>query len=97
MIRFLCSLIPAVFLYFSFNNNAFAYPHFIAHGYNSCITCHYNPMGNGPVNDYGRAVGATMVSSRGFYDDNKPEDLIVSFSKNQQINILDLLLVIVEC
>jgi len=60
--------------------SAFAYPHFIAHGYNSCITCHYNPMGNGPVNDYGRAVGATMVSSRGFYDDNKPEDLIAKES-----------------
>ena len=59
-----------------FSAKVIAYPQFIAHGYNSCITCHYNPFGNGPVNDYGRAVGGTMVSSRGFYDENKPEDLI---------------------
>jgi hypothetical protein len=53
-----------------------AYPNFIGHGYNSCVTCHYNPFGNGPLNDYGRAFSATAVSSRGFYDDNKPEELI---------------------
>lgn len=56
--------------------NAEAYPNFIGHGYNSCITCHYNPFGNGPLNDYGRAVGATAISGRGFYNDSKPEDLI---------------------
>jgi hypothetical protein len=71
-----------VFLFFIAINssNLYAYPHFIAHGYNSCLTCHYNPMGNGPINDYGRSVAATMVSSRGFYDDNKPEDLIAKES-----------------
>lgn len=58
------------------SRNAHAYPNFIGHGYNSCITCHYNPFGNGPINDYGRAFSATAVSSRGFYDDNKPEELI---------------------
>lgn len=56
----------------------FAYPHFISHGYNSCITCHYNPFGNGPVNDYGRAVSGTAIAGRDFYDENKPEDLIAS-------------------
>ncbi len=55
---------------------AMAYPNFIGHGYNSCITCHYNPFGNGPINDYGRAVSATAIGSRGFYNDSKPEDLI---------------------
>lgn len=59
-----------------FSPKAEAYPNFIGHGYNSCITCHYNPFGNGPINDYGRAFSATAVSSRGFYDDNKPEELI---------------------
>lgn len=53
-----------------------AYPNFIGHGYNSCITCHYNPFGNGSINDYGRAFSATAVSSRGFYNDSKPEELI---------------------
>jgi hypothetical protein len=56
--------------------NAFGYANFIGHGYTSCITCHYNPFGNGPINDYGRGVSATAVSSRGFYSDSKPEDLI---------------------
>lgn len=52
------------------------YAQFIGHGYNSCITCHYNPFGNGPINDYGRSFSSTAISSRGFYDDNKPEELI---------------------
>lgn len=56
--------------------NAAGYANFIGHGYNSCITCHYNPFGNGPINDYGRAVSATAIGSRGFYKDSKPEDLI---------------------
>ncbi|MBC7430049.1 MAG: hypothetical protein H7336_15650 [Bacteriovorax sp.] len=57
-------------------SRAEAYPNFIGHGYNSCITCHYNPFGNGPINDYGRAFSATAVGGRGFYNDNKPEELI---------------------
>ncbi len=57
-------------------SKAYSYPNFIGHGYNSCITCHYNPFGNGPINDYGRAVSATAIGSRGFYNDSKPEDLI---------------------
>lgn len=65
----------AVFLSFS-SENAFGYANFIGHGYNSCMTCHYNPFGNGPINDYGRGVSATAISSRGFYNDSKPEDLI---------------------
>lgn len=70
------------FILFSFSSiflsfgKVYAYPNFIGHGYNSCITCHYNPFGNGPINDYGRGVSATAISSRGFYSDNKPEDLI---------------------
>jgi hypothetical protein len=55
---------------------AFGYANYIGHGYNSCMTCHYNPFGNGPINDYGRAISATAISSRGFYKDSKPEDLI---------------------
>lgn len=71
------------------STNVFAYPQFIGFSYKSCITCHYNPFGNGPVNDYGRAVGGTLVSSRGFYDDYKPEDLIAKqtgffFKENNQ-------------
>ncbi|MBY0415287.1 MAG: hypothetical protein K2Q18_14040 [Bdellovibrionales bacterium] len=65
-----------LFILVLFPKNVFGYANFIGHGYNSCITCHYNPFGNGPINDYGRAVSATAISSRGFYKDSKPEDLI---------------------
>jgi hypothetical protein len=49
-----------------FTVGAWAYPNFIGHGYNSCLTCHYNPLGNGPLTDYGRALGATAISSKDF-------------------------------
>jgi hypothetical protein len=63
-----------------FPKNVFAYPHYIGLGYKSCITCHYNPFGNGPVNDYGRAVAGTAIGSRDFYSDNKTEDEIANES-----------------
>lgn len=49
----------------------FGYAHFIGHGYTSCINCHFNPSGGGMLNDYGRAVSATTISSRIF---NKKTD-----------------------
>lgn len=39
-----------------------AYPNYIGFSYQSCLTCHYNPFGNGPLTDYGRAVSATAIS-----------------------------------
>ncbi|MBU6153656.1 MAG: hypothetical protein KGP28_05075 [Bdellovibrionales bacterium] len=53
-----------------------AYPQFIGHGYPSCLNCHYNPMGNGPLTDYGRAVGATGIASRMFYPSSWSEEKI---------------------
>ncbi len=41
---------------------AFSYPNFIGKGYHTCLTCHYNPFGNGPLNDYGRGVSATGLA-----------------------------------
>ncbi len=58
----------------------FAYPNFIGHGYNSCMTCHYNPYGNGPLNDYGRALSATAISDRWVYSSSKPEEEIAKES-----------------
>ncbi len=72
------SLLTILLCSYLFSSKAYSYPHFISHGYNSCITCHYNPFGNGPINDYGRAVSGTAVSGREFYDEHKPEDLIAS-------------------
>lgn len=55
---------------------AWAYPNFIGHGYTSCLNCHYNPGGNGPLTDYGRAVAATAISSGAFYPKDWTEEKI---------------------
>ena len=47
-----------------FFQDSWAYPNFIGYGYTSCMTCHYNPYGNGPLTDYGRALSATAISNR---------------------------------
>jgi len=57
-----------------------AYPHFIGHGYPSCLNCHYNPLGNGPLTDYGRSVGADLVSSGMFYPQNWSDEKVASLS-----------------
>jgi hypothetical protein len=59
------------YLFFSlallaYAHHSFAYPNFVGFGYKNCLTCHYNPFGNGPLNDYGRAVSANVISDRIF-------------------------------
>lgn len=44
------------------------------------MTCHYNPFGNGPLNDYGRALSATTISGRLGYDKRVTEDEIANSS-----------------
>lgn len=53
-----------VFLVFSFK--AWSYPDFISYGYKSCLTCHYNGGGSGPLNDYGRALFASEFTANTF-------------------------------
>lgn len=48
-------------------SQTWSYPNFIGYGYTSCLTCHYNPYGNGPLTDYGRALGATVVADDMWY------------------------------
>lgn len=43
---------------------AWSYHHFIFKNYASCMTCHYQPNGGGPLNDYGRALWATEFTAR---------------------------------
>ncbi len=43
---------------------SYAYPDFISYGYRTCITCHYNGQGGGALNDYGRAVWSSELSSQ---------------------------------
>lgn len=57
-----------------------AYPNYIGYGYTSCLTCHYNPFGNGPLNDYGRALGATLISDRLMYSKTTSEEEIANRS-----------------
>jgi lipoprotein signal peptidase len=57
---------------------ALAYPHYIGLQYTSCLTCHYNPQGNGPLNDYGRGVGATAIAGRMGAGDASEEDLVAA-------------------
>lgn len=59
---------------------SFAYPDFIAYGYTACITCHYNGQGNGPLNDYGRALFTTEVASRAVFNDKLSEEEIAAKS-----------------
>lgn len=59
---------------------AFAYPNYIGHGYTSCINCHYNPFGGGPLSDYGRAVSATTISSRHFFPDSMTDERLANSS-----------------
>lgn len=47
-----------------FSAAAYAYPEFIGYKYSSCITCHYNGQGNGPLNDYGRALWSAEIAGR---------------------------------
>jgi len=44
-----------------------AYPTFISYGYTTCIVCHFNPFGNGPLTDYGRALAASPISAKPFF------------------------------
>lgn len=57
-----------------------AYPSFIGHGYQSCMSCHYNPHGNGPLTDYGRSVSAGTISDRMFVDDQTSEEELAANS-----------------
>ena len=59
---------------------SWGYPNYIGHGYTSCLNCHFNPFGNGPLNDYGRAVSATLISARWAYPKTWTEEEIAEKS-----------------
>jgi hypothetical protein len=63
-----------------FSNYVLAYSQFIGHGYTSCLNCHFNPAGGGPVNDYGRAVSATAISSKVLYPKTWTEEDVANAS-----------------
>ncbi|MGZ3769871.1 MAG: hypothetical protein ACXVCP_09680 [Bdellovibrio sp.] len=59
-----------------------AYPDFIGYGYTTCITCHYNSQGNGPLTDYGRALFSQEIAARNFWTskDKSDEDVAQNYS-----------------
>ena len=69
-----------ILLTFLYSKNAKSYPNFIGHGYTSCINCHYNPFGGGPLTVYARAVAATTISSRNFYPDSMTDERLANSS-----------------
>lgn len=48
----------------AFPNLVWSYPDFIGYGYKTCIMCHYNSHGNGPLTDYGRALFSQEIAAR---------------------------------
>ncbi|WP_246845636.1 hypothetical protein [Bdellovibrio sp. ZAP7] len=68
--------IPFLIGAFLVSKQAMAYPDFIGYGYSSCITCHYNGLGGGALNDYGRALFATEITSRSVYPASMDEEAI---------------------
>ncbi len=72
VLKIFCSFLAFFFV----GNFAYAYPEFIGYGYKSCLTCHWNGHGSGPLNDYGRGVWASEIASRSLYPKTwKLEDL----------------------
>ncbi len=57
-----------------------AYPDFIGYGYSSCVTCHYNSLGGGALNDYGRALFATEITARDIFPKDMDEEAIAAQS-----------------
>lgn len=62
------------FLFLAIAQRSYSYPEFIAYGYNSCVSCHYNSQGGGVLNEYGKAVMATEISSRVFLKNGITDD-----------------------
>ena len=65
-----------LFIFIVLSNRSWGYANFIGHGYTSCQNCHFNPFGGGQLNDYGRAVSATAISSGALYPKDWNEEKI---------------------
>ena len=68
---------PLILIFFLFGliDRAAAYPEFIGYKYASCVTCHYNGHGNGPLNEYGRALFAAEIAGRALAFGRTDEEL----------------------
>ena len=57
-----------------------AYPEFIGYGYATCMNCHYNGLGSGPLTDYGRALWSSDIASRALYPKSMTDEQIAAQS-----------------
>lgn len=69
-------LIATVFI----SSLSLAYPEFIGYGYSTCITCHMNGHGGGPLSDYGRALWSAEIASRALYPKKMSDEDIANQS-----------------
>lgn len=60
--------------------SAHSYATFIGYGYSSCLTCHVNGQGSGPLNDYGRALFSAEIASRALYPKSMSDEQIAAQS-----------------
>lgn len=65
---------------FSYTQVSHAYPDFIGYGYSSCITCHFNGLGSGALNDYGRALFAQEITARDVFPKSMEDEEIAAMS-----------------
>jgi hypothetical protein len=59
-------------------SSSLAYPAFIGYGYTSCQVCHFNAFGNGPLTDYGRALGANTIAAKTFQNHLSDEEVALA-------------------
>ena len=57
-----------------------SYASFIGYGYTNCTTCHYNPHGNGQLNDYGRALFASEIAAKPFWKPKATDEELANHS-----------------
>lgn len=74
------SKVLIIFISLFIAGTAQAYPDFIGYSYSSCITCHYNGLGGGALNDYGRALYATEITARHVFPKQMEEEEVAELS-----------------
>jgi hypothetical protein len=74
----LASAIALVGIFFAASVQA--YSEFIGYGYSSCLTCHVNGSGSGPLNDYGRALWSAEIASRSLFPRRMTDEILAKQS-----------------
>lgn len=69
-----------LFFTLAFAFKASAYPEFIGYGYVSCLTCHFNGNGGGPLNDYGRGLWSAEIASRALFPNSMNDEKLADQS-----------------